>query len=91
VDSVIRLVEWILQLYSYVIIAAALITWVSPDPRNPIVVFLRRATEPVLEPVRRLLPPWRTAGLDLSPVIVLLAIQFVALPLLSRLVLWSMY
>jgi len=91
VDSVIRLVEWILQLYSYVIIAAALITWVSPDPRNPIVIFLRRATEPVLEPVRRLLPPWRTAGLDLSPVIVLLVIQFVALPLLSRLVLWSMY
>lgn len=90
-DSVIRLVEWILQLYSYVIIAAALITWVSPDPRNPIVIFLRRATEPVLEPVRRLLPPWRTAGLDLSPVIVLLVIQFVALPLLSRLVLWSMY
>ena len=79
-------VSWILELYSYVIIAAALITWVSPDPRNPVVVFLRRATEPVLEPVRRLLPPWRTAGLDLSPVIVLIAIQFV-----QRLVLPSLY
>ena len=79
-------VSWILELYSYVIIAAALITWVSPDPRNPIVVFLRRATEPVLEPVRRLLPPWRTAGLDLSPVIVLIAIQFV-----QRVVLPSLY
>ena len=79
-------VSWILELYSYVIIAAALITWVSPDPRNPVVVFLRRATEPVLEPVRRLLPPWRTAGLDLSPVIVLIAIQFV-----QRVVLPSLY
>jgi len=79
-------VGWLLDLYSWVIIAAALITWVSPDPRNPIVVFLRRATEPVLEPVRRLLPPWRTAGLDLSPVIVLIAIQFV-----QRVVLPSLY
>lgn len=68
---------WLLGLYSWVIIAAALITWVSPDPRNPIVMFLRRVTEPVLAPVRRLLPPWKTGGLDFSPLIVILAIQFV--------------
>jgi YggT family protein len=52
-------------------------SWVSPDPRNPIVMFLRQVTEPVLNPVRRLLPPWKTGGLDLSPLIVLLVIQFV--------------
>lgn len=68
---------WLLGLYSWVIIAAALITWVSPDPRNPIVLFLRQVTEPVLGPVRRLLPPWKTGGLDFSPLIVILAIQFV--------------
>ena len=68
---------WLLGLYSWVIIAAALITWVSPDPRNPIVMFLRQVTEPVLTPVRRLLPPWKTGGLDFSPLIVILAIQFV--------------
>lgn len=68
---------WVLGLYSWVIIAAALITWVSPDPRNPIVLFLRQVTEPVLAPVRRLLPPWKTGGLDFSPLIVILAIQFV--------------
>lgn len=68
---------WLLNIYSWIIIAAALISWVNPDPRNPIVVFLRRATEPVLEPVRRLVPPWKTGGLDLSPLIVLVAIQFV--------------
>ena len=68
---------WLLNLYSWVIIAAALITWVSPDPRNPIVAFLRQVTEPVLAPVRRLLPPWKTGGLDFSPLIVIIAIQFV--------------
>jgi YggT family protein len=68
---------WLLNLYSWVIIAAALITWVSPDPRNPIVTFLRQVTEPVLAPVRRLLPPWKTGGLDFSPLIVIIAIQFV--------------
>ena len=75
--ELINFLGWLLGLYSWVIIAAALITWVSPDPRNPIVLFLRQVTEPVLGPVRRLLPPWKTGGLDFSPLIVILAIQFV--------------
>ena len=89
--ELIRFIGWLLDLYSYVIIAAALISWVSPDPRNPIVQFLHRITEPVLAPVRRMLPPWKTGGLDLSPIIVLLAIQFierVILPLVARLLLY---
>ena len=73
----VQFIGWLLDLYSYVIIAAALITWVSPDPRNPIVQFLFKATEPVLRPVRNLLPPWRTGGLDLSPLIVIIARQFI--------------
>jgi YggT family protein len=77
VPEIILFVGWLLGLYSWVIIAAALITWVSPDPRNPIVMFLRQVTEPVLAPVRRFLPPWKTGGLDFSPLIVILAIQFV--------------
>jgi YggT family protein len=87
VVELIRFIGWLLDLYSYVIIAAALISWVSPDPRNPIVQFLRQITEPVLGPVRRMLPPWKTGGLDLSPIVVLLAIQFierVVLPLVAR-------
>jgi YggT family protein len=87
VSELVRFVGWLLDLYSYVIIAAALISWVSPDPRNPIVQFLHRVTEPVLAPVRRMLPPWKTGGLDLSPIIVLLAIQFidrVILPVIAR-------
>jgi YggT family protein len=84
--GVIDFIAWLLTLYSWIIIVAALISWVSPDPRNPIVRFLHVATEPVLAPVRRLLPPWRTGGLDLSPLIVLIAIQFVL-----RVVLRSLY
>ena len=83
--SAIGFIAWLLDVYSWVIIAAALISWVNPDPRNPIVAFLRRVTEPVLEPVRRLLPPWRTGGLDLSPVIVLIAIQIIERVLLRAL------
>lgn len=75
--EIIGFLGWLLGLYSWVIIAAALISWVSPDPRNPIVMFLRQVTEPVLAPVRRFLPPWKTGGLDFSPLIVILAIQFV--------------
>lgn len=84
--NLVNFIGWLLNLYSWVIIAAALITWVSPDPRNPIVQFLHRITEPVLAPVRRLLPPWKTGGLDLSPLIVLIAIQFV-----ERVILPSLY
>ncbi len=80
-------IRWALDIYSWIIIAAALISWVSPDPRNPIVMFLRRVTEPVLGPIRRLLPPWKTGGLDVSPLVALIAIWFtewVILPNLLR-------
>ena len=85
-SSLVDFIGWLLGMYSWVIIAAALMTWVSPDPRNPIVMFLRRVTEPVLEPVRRMLPPWKTGGLDLSPLIVLIAIQFVERVVLPALI-----
>jgi len=84
--SVVNFIGWLLNLYSWVIIAAALITWVSPDPRNPIVQFLHKAIELVLRPIRNLLPSWKTGGLDLSPLIVLVVIQFV-----ERVVLPSLY
>jgi YggT family protein len=87
VFELVRFIGWLLYLYSYVIIAAALISWVSPDPRNPIVQVLRQITEPVLAPVRRMLPPWKTGGLDLSPIIVLLAIQFIERVILEGMIL----
>ncbi|MDI6777280.1 MAG: YggT family protein [Syntrophales bacterium] len=64
-----------LTIYMWIIIFRAVISWVNPDPYNPIVMFLYRITEPVMAPVRRWLP-LRNIGIDLSPVIVILAIVF---------------
>lgn len=71
--AVAQLVDYLLWLYLWIVIVRALISWVNPDPWNPIVQFLHRITEPVLEPIRRRLP---FRGIDLSPLIVILAIQF---------------
>jgi YggT family protein len=64
-----------LNIYMWVIIARALLSWVNPDPYNPIVRFLYNVTEPVMGWVRRRVP-LIFGGLDLSPLIVLLAIVF---------------
>jgi YggT family protein len=70
-----QLVNLVLQAYFWIIIARAVLSWVNPDPFNPVVRFLYRVTEPVLRPIRRRLPTMQM-GLDLSPMIVLLAIYF---------------
>lgn len=59
----------------WVIIIRALLSWVNPDPYNPIVQFLNSITEPVLYRVRQLIP-MTGIGIDFSPIIVLLAIMF---------------
>ena len=68
-----RLLNIVLEAYFWIIIARALISWVNPDPYNPIVRFLHRVTEPVLRPIRYRLPA--TMGLDLSPIVVIVAIK----------------
>jgi len=65
----------VLDLLMIVIIARALISWVNPDPYNPIVLFLTKVTEPILAPIRRLLPTYNI-GIDLSPIIAWLLIVF---------------
>jgi len=62
-----------LNIYMWIIIIRALISWVSPNPYNPIVRFLYRVTEPVLRPVRRIIP-LQGLGIDFSPVVVILVI-----------------
>ena len=83
--EVVRLIMFVLDIYTWVIIAAAVISWVAPNPYNPVVRLLRRLTEPVLAPIRQLLPPWKTFGLDFSPMIVILVIQWVVPALLRAL------
>jgi YggT family protein len=75
--EVFRLIMLVLDIYTWVIIAAAVISWITPNPYNPVVRLLRRLTEPLLAPIRQLLPPWKTFGLDFSPMIVILLIQWV--------------
>lgn len=70
-----KIIDMVLTIYMWIIIIRAVISWVNPDPYNPIVQFLYRVTEPVMEPVRRWLP-FRGMGIDISPVIIILAIIF---------------
>jgi YggT family protein len=70
-----KILDIALTLYMWILIARAVISWVNPDPYNPIVMFLYRATEPVMAPVRRWLP-FRNLGIDISPIIIILVIIF---------------
>jgi YggT family protein len=75
ITAVAEVIGIILNFYMWVIIIRALISWVNPDPYNPIVQFLYKVTEPVLHPVRRLIPVYNM-GIDLSPLIVILILIF---------------
>lgn len=72
-----RIIEIALTAYMWIIIGRALVSWVNPDPYNKIVIFLYRFTEPVLRPIRRMLPrALLNTGIDFSPIIVVLVIVF---------------
>jgi YggT family protein len=75
VEALAEILSLALTLYMWIIVARALLSWVNPDPYNPIVRFLYNITEPVLGWVRRRVPII-FGGLDLSPLLVLLAIVF---------------
>lgn len=75
----IALIHTIIDLYSLVLFVAVILSWVNLDRDNPVLRFVTALTEPVLAPVRRLLPPM--AGFDLSPLVV-----FIGLRLLQRLI-----
>ncbi len=64
-----------LTLYMYIIIARAVMSWFNPDPYNKVVRFIYQTTDPVLDRVRRFIPP--ISGLDLSPIVVIFAILFI--------------
>ena len=75
VAALASILDLALTIYMWVIIARALLSWVNPDPFNPIVRFLYKVTEPVLSWVRSRVPVVY-GGLDLAPLLVLLAIMF---------------
>ena len=74
--AVAKIADTLLEIYKWVIIISALISWVNPDPYNPIVKFLYSVTEPVFRPIRRLIG-YRLGPIDISPIIVILVIIFI--------------
>lgn len=76
--AIVDVILYALHALQWIVIIAALVSWVSPDPRNPIVRFLWAVTEPMFRPFRRLVPPSRTGGIDLSPLFVLLLIFLIS-------------
>ena len=83
--AVALVLDYVLWAYMWIIIARVVISWVNADPYNPVVRFVYNATEPVLDRVRRVLPVF-AGGLDLSPVVVWIAIIF-----LQRFLIQSLY
>jgi YggT family protein len=73
--SILQFISIVINLYIWVVIIAALITWVQPNPYNPIVRFLWNVTEPVYRWIRRYIPT-TFGGFDIAPIILILALQF---------------
>ncbi|CAH2029912.1 YggT family protein [Trichlorobacter ammonificans] len=81
--KIVELADGLLTIYKYILIATVLLSWVNPDPYNPIVNFLYRVTEPVLSRIRRHLPAF--GPMDLSPLVAFAAIYVLQIVLLDTL------
>jgi YggT family protein len=75
--AIVQLIHSIISLYIWVIIIAAILSFVQPDPRNPIVDILNRLTEPVFYFVRQKMPFVVFSGIDLSPIVIIFGLQFI--------------
>ncbi len=78
IQAIAQILSMVINIYIWIVIISALLTWVNPDPSNPIVQILRRLTEPVYAFVRRYIPT-TIGGIDLSPIIIILGLQFLDL------------
>ncbi len=70
-----QLIDFILTLLSFAIIARALLSWFVRDPYNPLVYWLDRITNPIMEPLHRVIPP--IGMMDITPIVALLILQFI--------------
>lgn len=75
--AIIQLTHSIISLYIWVVIIAAVVSFIQPDPRNPIVEILNRLTQPVFAFVRKKLPFVVFSGIDLSPLVIIFGLQFI--------------
>jgi YggT family protein len=84
ISGLAQVLDTVLFIYMWIVIISALLSWVNPDPYNPIVQFLRRATEPAFYFVRRHVPFAMIGGFDLSPLFIILGIQFLKVALVGN-------
>ena len=80
-----RVMDFILVLFMWIVVARAVLSWVNPDPYNPIVRFIYNVTEPVLARIRALIP-MNFGGIDLSPIVVFLGVIFLRVFVVGSLV-----
>ena len=83
--AIAKIMDVVLVIFMWIVIARAVLSWVNPDPYNPIVRFIHNITEPVLSQIRKRIP-LNFGGIDFSPILVLLAVIF-----LQRFVVQSLY
>ena len=81
--AVIRILDLAFNIYIFIVVARALVSWVNPDPYNPIVRFLHSATDPVLYRLRRLLPFLQAGAFDFSPIVLLILLSVIQQMLVS--------
>lgn len=77
IEEIYGLIKSIFTLYIWIVIIASLLSFVRPDPYNPIVQALYRLTEPVFAFIRKKLPFVVISGIDLSPLVIIFGLQFV--------------
>jgi len=70
---VIGLLNFAIDALCVLLIVSALLSWVAPNSRHPVIVFLNKVTEPMLVPIRKVVPP--VGGLDLAPLLLLLGLR----------------
>ena len=79
-----QVLGYAIDIYWWLIVIRALLSWVSPDPYNPIVQFIERVTEPLLQPLRQLIPAYKM-GIDISPILAILFLYFLKIFLVQTL------
>ena len=85
IEAAALILSSVLQIYYYVVLITVLLSWVSPDPFNPIVRVLRGLTEPVFDWVRRYLPFTSAGMMDFSPLVVFFGVWFLRIFLVRSL------
>lgn len=88
--AVAKILDIALTIYTWIIVARAIISWINADPYNQIVQFIYRITEPVLDRVRRWMP-FKNTGIDFAPMIVILVILFLQIFLVNSLAELAIY